>query len=308
MQDVHWGAGLFGYFPCYTLGAMYAAQWFAAIRRGTPDLDARIARGDLAPVFDWLRANIWQQASRWTTGELALRASGETLNPTHFRRHPRDALPGPGLDLRSCQRKRGRRGVLFSPPCGEVAAIGVCLRRRRLARRALGGGLGRGLFFAAPVLAAAVFAAALARVPTCALSASMRSISACTSFDDGTPSFFSALAVRSSKIVSSLSHCLPALAVTSSAMLVILLVTSPNFSSATPLRLLLQRRAFLDEGVEHLLAFGLRLGEGAHAGEPDLLRRFLDRAGERAVEQAGAGSVLLLVGHRLEFLDHVMFS
>ena len=87
MQDVHWGAGLFGYFPCYTLGAMYAAQWFAAIRRGTPDLDDRVARGDLAPVFDWLRANIWQQASRWPTAELAVRASGETLNPVHFRRH-----------------------------------------------------------------------------------------------------------------------------------------------------------------------------------------------------------------------------
>ena len=87
MQDVHWGAGLFGYFPCYTLGAMYAAQWFAAIRRGTPDLDDQVARGDLAPVFDWLRANIWQQASRWPTAELAVRASGETLNPVHFRRH-----------------------------------------------------------------------------------------------------------------------------------------------------------------------------------------------------------------------------
>jgi carboxypeptidase Taq len=87
MQDVHWPAGMFGYFPCYTLGAMYAAQWFAAIRRATPDLDARIARGDLAPVFDWLRDNIWSQASRWTTEELALRASGERLNPAHFRRH-----------------------------------------------------------------------------------------------------------------------------------------------------------------------------------------------------------------------------
>ena len=55
MQDVHWPSGLFGYFPCYSLGAMYAAQWFAAMRRATPDLDARIARGDFAPVFDWLR-------------------------------------------------------------------------------------------------------------------------------------------------------------------------------------------------------------------------------------------------------------
>jgi carboxypeptidase Taq len=87
LQDVHWSGGAFGYFPCYTLGAMYAAQWFAAIRRECPDLDARIARGDFAPVFDWLREHIWSQASRWSTAELAQRASGEALNPAHFRRH-----------------------------------------------------------------------------------------------------------------------------------------------------------------------------------------------------------------------------
>lgn len=87
MQDVHWSGGAFGYFPCYTLGAMYAAQWFAAIRRVQPDLDTRIARGELAPAFDWLRDNIWTQGSRWSTAELATRASGEALNPAHFRRH-----------------------------------------------------------------------------------------------------------------------------------------------------------------------------------------------------------------------------
>jgi carboxypeptidase Taq len=87
LQDVHWPAGLLGYFPCYSLGAMYAAQWFAAIRRQTPDLDARIGAGDLAPAFAWLKDNIWTQASRWTTDELAVRASGETLNPAFFRAH-----------------------------------------------------------------------------------------------------------------------------------------------------------------------------------------------------------------------------
>jgi carboxypeptidase Taq len=87
MQDAHWTEGAFGYFPSYTLGAMYAAQWFAAMRRATPDLDARIAQGDLAPVFDWLRANIWSQASWWETPELVRRASGEGLNPAHFRAH-----------------------------------------------------------------------------------------------------------------------------------------------------------------------------------------------------------------------------
>ena len=87
LQDVHWSGGAFGYFPCYTLGAMYAAQWFAAIREAQPDLDVRIARGDLAPAFDWLRDNIWRQASRWPTAELAARATSEALNPAHLRRH-----------------------------------------------------------------------------------------------------------------------------------------------------------------------------------------------------------------------------
>jgi carboxypeptidase Taq len=87
MQDIHWPAGMFGYFPSYTLGAMYAAQYFATIRQQHPDLDARIAGGDLSPVMDWLDANIWSQASRWPTDALVTRATGEPLNASHFRKH-----------------------------------------------------------------------------------------------------------------------------------------------------------------------------------------------------------------------------
>lgn len=87
LQDVHWPEALFGYFPCYSLGAMFAAQWFATMRRAMPDLDAKITAGDLQPVFSWLRDHIWSQGSRWTTDELALRASGEVLNPAHFKAH-----------------------------------------------------------------------------------------------------------------------------------------------------------------------------------------------------------------------------
>lgn len=87
LQDVHWPEAMFGYFPCYTLGAMYAAQWFATMRRDLPDFDAQISAGNLVPMADWLRQHIWQPASRWSTDELARRASGETLNPAHFRAH-----------------------------------------------------------------------------------------------------------------------------------------------------------------------------------------------------------------------------
>lgn len=87
LQDVHWSDGSFGYFPSYTLGAMYAAQWFAVMRRAAADLDARVAAGDFAPVFEWLNANVWSQASRWETPELVRRASREDLNAAHFQRH-----------------------------------------------------------------------------------------------------------------------------------------------------------------------------------------------------------------------------
>jgi carboxypeptidase Taq len=87
MQDVHWPEGIFGYFPSYSLGAMYAAQWFATMRRTLPDLDGSIARGDLEPLFGWLRDHIWSQASRWTTEELTRRATGEALDPAHFKAH-----------------------------------------------------------------------------------------------------------------------------------------------------------------------------------------------------------------------------
>ncbi|AUH52184.1 carboxypeptidase M32 [Chromobacterium sp. ATCC 53434] len=86
LQDIHW-TDTFGYFPSYTLGAMYAAQYFATLRRQEPALDARVAAGDLAPVFDWLNANIWSQGSRWDTDELVRRATGEALNPAHYRAH-----------------------------------------------------------------------------------------------------------------------------------------------------------------------------------------------------------------------------
>lgn len=85
MQDIHWTDGSFGYFPSYTLGAMMAAQWFATIRATTPELDARVAAGDISPITSWLSANVWQHASRHSTDELLTKATGTPLSPTHFR-------------------------------------------------------------------------------------------------------------------------------------------------------------------------------------------------------------------------------
>ena len=89
LQDIHWTDGAFGYFPSYTLGAMYAAQYFATLRAARPDLDARIAAGDLAPIFTWLDDHIWSQASRWETPALIARATGAPLSASHLERHLR---------------------------------------------------------------------------------------------------------------------------------------------------------------------------------------------------------------------------
>lgn len=87
MQDIHWTDGAFGYFPTYTLGAMYAAQLFQSARDAIPGLDQHISNGDLSPLFNWLQQNIWQHGSRYSTAELITKATGESLNPRFFRQH-----------------------------------------------------------------------------------------------------------------------------------------------------------------------------------------------------------------------------
>ncbi|MDU7916559.1 MAG: carboxypeptidase M32 [Klebsiella grimontii] len=87
MQDIHWTDGGFGYFPSYTLGAMYAAQLMASARRALPQLESDIANGNFSALFDWLRQNIWQHGSRFTTSQLIQHATGEDLNSAYFRQH-----------------------------------------------------------------------------------------------------------------------------------------------------------------------------------------------------------------------------
>ncbi|EPK5932643.1 carboxypeptidase M32, partial [Serratia marcescens] len=87
MQDIHWTDGAFGYFPTYTLGAMYAAQLFHSVRQALPSLSEDIAAGNLQPLFHWLQHNIWRHGSRFPTETLIANATGEALNPRYFRQH-----------------------------------------------------------------------------------------------------------------------------------------------------------------------------------------------------------------------------
>jgi carboxypeptidase Taq len=87
MQDVHWPSGAFGYFPSYTLGAMMAAQQWAAVERAIPDAPRQVARGDFAEINAWRKTNIWSRASMLPTPEIMRQATGEPLNASYFEAH-----------------------------------------------------------------------------------------------------------------------------------------------------------------------------------------------------------------------------
>ena len=84
LQDVHWSGGMFGYFPSYMLGNLYAAQLYAAIRRDMPDLDERIARGDTKSLLDWTREKIHLMGQIHEPADLIQEVTGEPLSPSYF--------------------------------------------------------------------------------------------------------------------------------------------------------------------------------------------------------------------------------
>ncbi len=84
LQDTHWSGGAFGYFPSYTLGAIYACQFYQALKRAKPDFEKQIEMGNLAPVRDWLRIKIHQQGRLLSVPKLVKQVTGETLNPEIF--------------------------------------------------------------------------------------------------------------------------------------------------------------------------------------------------------------------------------
>jgi carboxypeptidase Taq len=87
LQDLHWYDGAFGYFPCYTLGALAAAQLFQALRAAHPDLDSRIAAGDFSGLLGWLRTNVHEKGSFVSPRELIAEATGRPLGAEAFKFH-----------------------------------------------------------------------------------------------------------------------------------------------------------------------------------------------------------------------------
>ncbi|MEN6543323.1 carboxypeptidase M32 [Parvibaculum sp.] len=87
MQDIHWPSGSFGYFPTYTLGALAAAQLFAAARTAVPGLERALGQGEFAPLLGWIRENVHGRGSSLTPDEIIISATGGPLGTGAFRRH-----------------------------------------------------------------------------------------------------------------------------------------------------------------------------------------------------------------------------
>lgn len=84
LQDVHWAHGSFGYFPTYSLGSFYAAQFYAQALRDKPKIETKISNGDSSTLLKWLRKKIHRHGHRYEAEELCVAITGEALNFKYF--------------------------------------------------------------------------------------------------------------------------------------------------------------------------------------------------------------------------------
>jgi carboxypeptidase Taq len=84
LQDVHWAGGLIGYFPTYALGNLIAGALWERARLDLPELDDRLAEGDLVPLRAWLREHVHRHGSKFTTAELLEREAAGPIRVDAF--------------------------------------------------------------------------------------------------------------------------------------------------------------------------------------------------------------------------------
>ncbi|MEL6503647.1 MAG: carboxypeptidase M32 [Pseudomonadota bacterium] len=80
LQDVHWSVGLFGYFPTYALGNIYAAQLYQKLETDLGTLDDRLEKGETGDILAWLRKNVHEKGSLLPADELMEQASGQPVS------------------------------------------------------------------------------------------------------------------------------------------------------------------------------------------------------------------------------------
>ncbi len=84
LQDVHWSHGSFGYFPTYTLGSVYASQFWAAAKKQVTGLEKSISAGNTKPLLQWLNTSVFNKGRYFTSEQLCAEITGEPLNANHF--------------------------------------------------------------------------------------------------------------------------------------------------------------------------------------------------------------------------------
>jgi carboxypeptidase Taq len=80
LQDIHWSLGYIGYFPTYTLGNLYSAQFFEAFEKAHPHWKEQVAKGSLDFIRDWLKENIHRHGRQFQPEELCKRVTGKPLS------------------------------------------------------------------------------------------------------------------------------------------------------------------------------------------------------------------------------------
>jgi carboxypeptidase Taq len=81
---VHWSHGSFGYFPTYSLGSLYAAQFFAVAEEALPGLMTGMEQGDTRALLAWLREKVHPHGRRYTSDELCRQISAQSLSSEYF--------------------------------------------------------------------------------------------------------------------------------------------------------------------------------------------------------------------------------
>ena len=94
LQDVHWSHGSFGYFPTYSLGSFYAAQFFGQASKDVSGLGELIAQGQYAPLLGWLRENVHCHGRKYSSEDLCRRITGNGLEFSSFMRYAKEKYSG----------------------------------------------------------------------------------------------------------------------------------------------------------------------------------------------------------------------
>lgn len=84
LQDVHWSAGLIGYFPTYSMGNLMSYQFWNKLKSEVPNTDALIEAGTFEPILTWLQTNIYRKGKKFPPKELVMQVTGKPMGSEDY--------------------------------------------------------------------------------------------------------------------------------------------------------------------------------------------------------------------------------